>query len=139
MTRNSDGWTRVHSAGLASPIRDAKILAPPATTRARPPARGGTPMHPRHHRTLAAALLALCAAAGSARAQATQEQGDAAAVARAQADSLRHPWTAADARFMSHMIGHHAQALVMARWAPSHGAGPAILRLAQRIINAQED
>jgi uncharacterized protein (DUF305 family) len=96
-------------------------------------------MHPRHYRTLSAALLAVCAAAGSARAQATQEQGDAAAVARAQADSLRHPWTAADARFMSHMIGHHAQALVMARWAPSHGAGPAILRLAQRIINAQED
>ena len=40
---------------------------------------------------------------------------------------------------MSGMIGHHAQAIVMARWAPTHEAGPAILRLASRIINAQQD
>jgi len=37
------------------------------------------------------------------------------------------------------MIGHHAQALVMAGWAPSHGASPAIQTLAGRIINAQRD
>jgi len=37
------------------------------------------------------------------------------------------------------MIGHHAQAIVMARWAPTHDAGPAIRRLADRIINAQQD
>ena len=40
---------------------------------------------------------------------------------------------------MSHMIGHHAQAIVMANWAPTHGASPEILRLAERIINAQHD
>jgi uncharacterized protein (DUF305 family) len=40
---------------------------------------------------------------------------------------------------MSAMIGHHAQALVMAGWAPTHGASPAVLRLAERIINGQED
>jgi len=40
---------------------------------------------------------------------------------------------------MSGMIGHHAQAIAMARWAPTHGANPAVLRLAERIINAQED
>ena len=40
---------------------------------------------------------------------------------------------------MSGMIGHHAQAIVMARWAPSHGAAPAIRTLAERIINAQQD
>jgi uncharacterized protein (DUF305 family) len=37
------------------------------------------------------------------------------------------------------MIHHHAQAIVMARWAPSHGASPAVLVLCNRIINAQTD
>jgi uncharacterized protein (DUF305 family) len=37
------------------------------------------------------------------------------------------------------MIGHHAQAIVMAGWAPSHNADPAVQRLAERIINAQQD
>lgn len=40
---------------------------------------------------------------------------------------------------MSAMIGHHAQAIAMARLAPSHGASPAVLRLAERIINGQQD
>jgi uncharacterized protein (DUF305 family) len=40
---------------------------------------------------------------------------------------------------MSHMIGHHAQALVMAGWAPSHGASSSVRTLAERIINGQQD
>jgi uncharacterized protein (DUF305 family) len=40
---------------------------------------------------------------------------------------------------MSNMIGHHAQAIVMAGWAPTHGAGPSVRILAERIINAQQD
>ena len=62
-----------------------------------------------------------------------------AGVAKAQADSARLPWTEADARFMTTMIGHHAQAIVMARLAPTHGASPAVQRLAERVINAQLD
>jgi uncharacterized protein (DUF305 family) len=50
-----------------------------------------------------------------------------------------YPYTQADVDFMTHMIGHHAQALVMAGWAPSHGASPAVQRLADRIINGQRD
>jgi len=60
-------------------------------------------------------------------------------VARARADSARHPYTAADVSFMYHMIGHHAQAIVMAGWADSHGASPSVRTLAARIINAQRD
>jgi uncharacterized protein (DUF305 family) len=60
-------------------------------------------------------------------------------VAAARADSARHPYTEADIRFMTGMIHHHAQALVMARWAPSHGASTAVQTLAGRIINAQTD
>ena len=65
--------------------------------------------------------------------------GEEAAIARARADSLRWPYTEADVRFMSTMIHHHAQAIEMAKLAPTHGASPAIIRLSERIINAQND
>ena len=45
----------------------------------------------------------------------------------------------ADVQFVTGMIGHHAQALVMAGWAPSHGASPAVRVLCERIINEQKD
>jgi len=64
---------------------------------------------------------------------------NAAAIARAVADSIRFPWTMADVQFMGAMIGHHSQAVVMSRLAPTHGASPEIQRLAERIINAQKD
>lgn len=60
-------------------------------------------------------------------------------VDKARADSARYPYTEADIHFMSGMIAHHAQAIVMARWAPTHGAGPTVRTLCQRIINAQTD
>jgi uncharacterized protein (DUF305 family) len=41
--------------------------------------------------------------------------------------------------FVTGMISHHAQAIVMAGWAESHGASPAIRTLCARIINAQSD
>ena len=62
-----------------------------------------------------------------------------AAIARAQADSARLPWTGADARFMTGMIGHHAQAIEMSRLAPSRTTTQSIRTLAARIINAQQD
>jgi uncharacterized protein (DUF305 family) len=40
---------------------------------------------------------------------------------------------------MSGMIVHHAQAVVMGRWASTHNAGPSVQTLAARIVNAQED
>jgi len=64
---------------------------------------------------------------------------DSASIAKARADSLRHPYTEADVYFMSGMIHHHAQAIVMAGWAPSHGASPQVQTLCARIINAQQD
>lgn len=45
----------------------------------------------------------------------------------------------ADVNFMTQMIGHHAQAIVMSEMAPTHGANPSILIMAARIINAQTD
>jgi uncharacterized protein (DUF305 family) len=45
----------------------------------------------------------------------------------------------ADVNFVTGMIGHHAQALVMAGWAPTHGANAAVRVLCERIINEQRD
>lgn len=87
-----------------------------------------------------ALLLAACAAG---RTKTTIEPGQAmgpeAAEARARADSLRLPYTKADIDFMSGMISHHAQAIRMARWAPTHGASQALVRMAERIVVGQSD
>jgi uncharacterized protein (DUF305 family) len=64
---------------------------------------------------------------------------NAEAIGRAREDSLRYPYIEADVRFMTNMIGHHAQAIEVAKWAASHGASAAVQRLADRIVNAQED
>jgi uncharacterized protein (DUF305 family) len=85
-------------------------------------------------------LTALAAASASAQsAPPAVPQASASGIARARADSARYPYAVADIEFMTGMIGHHAQAVVMSRWAPSHDADPAVQRLAERIINAQED
>ena len=88
----------------------------------------------------ACAALAACASTGRpvAPPPASERPPDPVA-ARVRADSLRRPYTEADITFMTHMMGHHAQAVRIAAWAPSHGAGPAVRRLAERIVNAQED
>ena len=94
---------------------------------------------------LVAIALSACASAGhramqtSASPTTPPQQNEAAYIAQARADSLRLPYTEADVSFMSGMIHHHAQALVMSHWAPTHGASGPVLRLASRIINAQQD
>ncbi|HET7038511.1 MAG TPA: DUF305 domain-containing protein [Gemmatimonadales bacterium] len=70
-------------------------------------------------RPAAAAVLALVAVAVPARGQLA--------------------YTEADVRFMTGMIPHHAQAVLMAGWAPSHGASGAVRRLCERIAVAQQD
>jgi len=89
-----------------------------------------------------AAALTLTGCGGARRSEAgvsPQPGPDVAAIAKARADSARYPHTEADVHFMSGMIGHHAQAIVMSGWAPTHDAGPSVRRLAERIINAQQD
>ena len=104
--------------------------------------------HCRPARLLAVATLLVLATALPSAAQTSaapgssssaMAQGQAAAVAKARADSARYPYTAGDVSFMSGMIHHHAQAIVMSKLAPSHGASPAVRTLCDRIINAQQD
>lgn len=104
-------------------------------------------MSPHLHRTAAAlvtAAIAACAVAVPVAAQKTTQTpppnvAAIDALAAARADSIRHVFTPADARFMTDMIGHHSQAIVMARWAATHGASSSVQTLASRIINAQRD
>jgi uncharacterized protein (DUF305 family) len=79
-------------------------------------------------RTRAAALAVIAVVAGYAP-----------VAAQARADTGRTDYTAADVHFMAGMIGHHAQAILMAGWAPSHGASPSVRALCERIVVGQGD
>ncbi len=104
-------------------------------------------MKPFTHPIAATLLAALATAACSTTAipvaetapQTTVETAELEALYRARMDSARMRFTDADVHFMTGMIGHHAQALVMAGLAPTHGASPAVQTLCARIINAQKD
>ena len=61
------------------------------------------------------------------------------AIYNARADSARMNVSEADVAFMTGMISHHAQALVMSAWAPSRDASPSVRTLTARITNAQKD
>jgi uncharacterized protein (DUF305 family) len=69
----------------------------------------------------------------------TRAQSATTPAALARADSGRPPYTNADVKFMQGMIGHHAQAVLMAGMVPTHGAGADIRRLAERIDVSQRD
>ena len=90
---------------------------------------------------LALSALWTLTACGAARAPQppAYQMGAEAAKARAKIDSVRYPYTVADIDFMTGMIHHHAQAIVISQWAESHGASAAVQRLTGRIINAQTD
>ena len=76
------------------------------------------------------AVLASSACAGAARSSADLQ---------ALAARNRQPHSPADARFMTAMIPHHAQAVLFAGWAESHGASRAVRVFAARMVVAQSD
>jgi uncharacterized protein (DUF305 family) len=82
-----------------------------------------------------AAAIAACSSAGGAPPETQPPASDPVA----RADSVRNSYVGADVGFMTDMIYHHAQALTMARMAPSHGASGEIQVLAERIIVGQND
>jgi uncharacterized protein (DUF305 family) len=89
-------------------------------------------------------VTAACAGgttAGPAPAPSTPQSdlAELEALYRARQDSTRLNVSEADVAFMTGMIDHHAQALVMSALAPRNGAGPSVRTLAARIINAQKD
>jgi len=97
-------------------------------------------------------LILVLNSTGCASTSAVSDQADDSAVADSSSyedeleelfwsriESDRMSFTQADVRFMTGMISHHAQALIMSRLAPQNDASPRIQRLAARIINSQKD
>jgi len=82
----------------------------------------------RHRRALTSALavIALCSPPAGRLA--------------AQVAANRKPdYTPADVTFMQGMIWHHAQAVVMSDWAPTHGARTEVAILCKKIALSQRD
>jgi uncharacterized protein (DUF305 family) len=91
-------------------------------------------------RLIATGLLILAAGAPSAAAPAVSTaQPRQGPEPKARPDLVRQPYSAADVDFMAGMIPHHAQAVLMAGWAASHGARPDIRVLCERILVGQRD
>ena len=76
----------------------------------------------------------------AALAFAAPSQARAQGAARVDATASHFaPFTPADVQFMSGMIYHHAQAVMMAGWAPTHEASPTLRALCERIVVGQTD
>jgi uncharacterized protein (DUF305 family) len=92
-----------------------------------------------NHRSLKAIAIAVALVAISIASLGASQQPAAKGDPPARPDLVRAPYNAADVEFMSGMIPHHAQAVVMAGWAASHGARGDVRILCERIVVAQGD
>ncbi|SRR5216684_3285299 len=92
-------------------------------------------------RSSLAAIVALASISGCSTATQQSPAGVPAdsPAAKVRADAGVQAFTPADATFMQGMIHHHAQAVVMAGWAPTHGANASVKTLAGRIDVGQRD
>jgi uncharacterized protein (DUF305 family) len=90
-----------------------------------------------------ALATAACAGKSTTAAPATPapapSSGDIEALYRARQDSARMRFTQNDVHFMTGMIGHHAQAILMSKLIPTHTSNSTMHTLGGRIINAQND
>jgi uncharacterized protein (DUF305 family) len=85
---------------------------------------------------LAAGLLVVTAACASAQ---PTPAAPSAQLHNTPPGLGRLPYTDADVDFMTGMIPHHAQAVIMGGWAPSHGARTDVAVLCARIVVGQTD
>lgn len=84
-------------------------------------------------------LFPLCLALGGCSSARTQPDVPLTPAELSRRDGGIPPYTDADVSFMSGMIAHHAQAVLIAGWAPSHGASESLQALCERIVVAQQD
>jgi uncharacterized protein (DUF305 family) len=82
-------------------------------------------------RSFAAACAALLLSTGPLTAQQPTPS--------APSEPVRSGYTAGDVQFMTGMIGHHSQAVLIAGWAPTHGASASMRALCERIVVGQND
>lgn len=89
--------------------------------------------------TIGAGLLILITAAPSADGWTPSPQSGQVREPQARPELVRQPYSDADVQFMAGMIPHHAQAVLIAGWAASHGARPDIRVLCERMVVGQRD
>lgn len=92
----------------------------------------------------AALAMAACSTASSGAMRTSPQpdtggSGERAAVEKARADSARYPYTEADVRFMTGMIGHHSQAIEMTDLLKTRTESEDMRKLALRIEVSQAD
>jgi uncharacterized protein (DUF305 family) len=93
------------------------------------------------------ALLGLAALGGCSSTSQGPAQSGVEPAPTAQAGHTSTPpsasgggrYTEADVSFMKGMIAHHAQAVLIAGWAPTHDASPSLRALCERIVVGQRD
>ena len=98
--------------------------------------------HPFHRLGINPALvtIALAGCAGTAPQAGAVTPATDAHAAPAVAPVPRHKtYTRADVDFMTGMISHHAQAVLIAGWAPTHDASGSLRTMCERIVVGQQD
>ena len=89
---------------------------------------------------LRAPIVCACLALGPAFAAAAGAQSTAPNPIHKTPPGLgQYPYSDADVEFMSGMIPHHAQAVIMGGWANTHGARQDVAILCERIVVGQTD
>jgi uncharacterized protein (DUF305 family) len=81
-------------------------------------------------------MLQLSACGGAARSPVTSSVEQVPPARSADRGRLV---TSADVAFISGMIAHHAQAVLIAGWAPANGASQSVRTLCERIVVSQRD
>lgn len=98
-------------------------------------------MKPFQNRTVLGILACLVIAACSSATHTTaaNNPGPSTASTPAPSAAIHLPVTQADVDFMSGMIMHHAQAVLIAGWTVSHGGSTPIRLMTERIVVGQND
>ena len=105
------------------------------------PQEAGLRKVPRGTRTVFMLAATICAGCASAPPVSTPgaPQAQAPGLHQTPPGLGQLPFSDADVDFMSGMIPHHAQAVIMAGWAPTHGARKDVAVLCERIVVGQRD
>jgi uncharacterized protein (DUF305 family) len=94
---------------------------------------------------LGAAALAGCSSTSQGPAQTgvapapAAQTGHTSTASSTPGSGVGRRYTEADISFMKGMIAHHAQAVLIAGWAPTHEASPSLKALCERIVVGQKD
>jgi uncharacterized protein (DUF305 family) len=89
--------------------------------------------------TIAAGLFAAVTISGCSHAAMNAKKSIHQPTAAQRALGIYQSYSDADIEFMTGMIPHHAQAVIMAGWAPTHGARSDVAILCERIVVGQRD